>query len=240
MKRILIACFALGAMAIILPSCATTDPVRIDNPQELFPDHVPSNICYLRTVRAVRLFGFRSGYNSAGTLIEGKYLVTAAHNLYDSWRTKLISVQVSCKDENGTVVTSVVDRSGIEQTRNAGHYDRKFPTDYAFLKLNNPLAVKESVTLNPAARIDEIDTIEVAGYPGGKLKYGAGDVKKPILDDSTFYYSVDTAKGMSGGPVWAIHHGVGSLVGVHVSEGRARVVDSRLINDFENWKANID
>jgi V8-like Glu-specific endopeptidase len=205
----------------------------------MFSNKVPSNICYLRTVRSIRIIGFRLGFNSAGTLIEGQYLVTAAHNLYDSWRTKLVSVQVSCKGSDGNVVTSIVNEDGIARTRKVSHYDRSFSSDYAFLRLEAPIPVTESVALNQSADIREIPRIEVAGYPGGQLKYGAGNIVQPIPNDSTVYYEVDTVKGMSGGPVWAAHRNVGSLVGVHVSEGRARVVNRELIDDFQNWKASL-
>lgn len=227
---------AVGAMLMV--SCASV-PVRVENPGNLFPETVPSNICYLRTVRSARLIGIRTGFNSAGTLVEGQYLVTAAHNLYDSWRTKLVHVQVSCKGSDGNMVTSLVDRKGIERTRKVSHYDRGFSTDYAFLKLDDPLPVAESITLNRSARISEIPVITAAGYPGGQLKYGSGRVLQPIPTDSTFYYKIDTAKGMSGGPVWATYQSTSSLVGIHVSEGRARAVDSDLINDFERWKSSV-
>lgn len=230
--------FSIIVAFMLLTSCASL-PVSVGKPHEVFPDIVPSNICYLRTIRSIRIIGLRSGFNSTGTLIEGQYLVTAAHNLYDSWGTKLVSVQVSCKDINGNVVTSIIEKNGIDRTRKVIHYDRDYSTDYAFLKLDNPIPVPESITLNRAANLNKISAIEVAGYPGGKLKYGDGNVVQPIPNDSTFYYEVDTVKGMSGGPVWATYNNTGSLVGVHVSEGRARIVNDELINDFERWKAGL-
>lgn len=42
---------------------------------------------------------------------------------------------------------------------------------------------------------------------------------------------------MSGGSVWTVYNGINSLVGIHVSEGRARIVNNELINDFEHWRA---
>lgn len=238
MRKITFLFLICGAASLLLASYATL-PISVEGPGEMFPDNVPSNICYLRTVRSVRILGIRKGFNSAGTLIEGQYLVTAAHNLYDSWRTKLLSVQISCKGSDGNVVTSVVGKSGIEKSRKVSHYDRGFSTDYAFLKLDAPVPVVESIKLNRSAKIGDIPAIEVAGYPGGVLKYGAGNVVHPTPNDSTFYYEVDTAKGMSGGPVWATHQDVRSLVGIHVSKGRARVVDGELIDDFERWKIAV-
>jgi V8-like Glu-specific endopeptidase len=187
----------------VISSCATT-PVAIKKVhQEMFPELIPSNVCYLRTVRTLRLIGYRTVWHSAGTLFEGQYLVTAAHNLYDSWRTKLLSAQVFCKDDNGKVVTSFVSREGLEKNRETSHYKRNYSTDYAFLKLIDPIDVSTSITLKRNIDIDSIDRIEIAGYPKSKLRYSSGVKNHSIKSDSTtFYYNIDTAKGMSGGPVW--------------------------------------
>lgn len=184
----------------------------------------------------MRFLGVRIGFNSTGTLLEGEYLLTAAHNLYDSWRTRLISVQVSCKGRDGNLETSIVMEDDIQRARKVGHYNKTYSTDYAFLKLDERLPVQESVSLNRALNVQDIHQIEVAGYPGGLLKYARGNLVRPVPGDATIYYQVDTAKGMSGGPVWAEYQGVESIVGVHVSEGRARLVDNELIDDFEQWK----
>ncbi|MET1257187.1 trypsin-like serine peptidase [Aliikangiella maris] len=238
MRKLILLLYCNAIAFLLLTSC-TSVPIRIEEPQQMFTDAVPSNICYLRTVRSVRFLGFRLGFNSTGTLIEGQYLITAAHNLYDSWQTKLVSVQVSCMGSNGNVVTTVVGQSGIEKTRKVSHYNLDFSTDYAFLKLDVPVSVVDSVTFNGSVNISDIPTVEVAGYPGGQLKYGAGKIVQPIPNDSTFYYEIDTIKGMSGGPVWATFQNAEYLVGVHVSEGRARTVNKELINDFESWKASF-
>ena len=229
-------------IVIVLSSC-TSIPINPGNVKELFPDTVPSNICYLRTVREARVIGVRRGFNATGTLIEGQYIITAGHNLYDSWRTRLVGVQVICKGENGEIVTTDITENQIKKTRKVDHYNQSFSSDYAFLKLKNPMHVRDSIHLNKAVDIDKIQKIEVAGYPGGKLQYGAGNLIRPIPINSTFYYEVDTAEGMSGGPVWAKQGDIQSLVGIHVSgkgrSGGARVVDNELIDDFDNWKKNL-
>ncbi|NGP89938.1 trypsin-like serine peptidase [Fodinibius halophilus] len=227
-------------VSLFLSSCASI-PITLDKPQKMFPADLPSNVCYLKTVRAVRIIGFRTGYNSTGTLIEGQYLVTAAHNLYDSWRTRLLGVQVTCKADDGSIVTSIVSKEGISKTRKVSHYNKEYATDYAFLKLNKPIPVTEILTLTRDTNIENVQEIEVAGYPSIKLEHLTGKVKHPIPNDSTFYYEVDTKKGMSGGPVWPTSQSTGTvpLLGIHVTEGRARIVNSDLIDDFENWKDSL-
>ncbi len=227
----------LGA-ALLLPvfsACASV-PIAVGPAHEIFPDTLPSNVCYLRTVRAIRLTGVRLGYNATGTLMAGQFLITAGHNLYDSWRTKLISVQVSCRGRDGAVVTSVVGAERLKQARKVDHYTRRFPTDYAFLRLDETIDVAESIQLSRHADIGNGTHIAVAGFPGGRLEYGTGPVTVPHIVDSTFRYAVETKKGMSGGAVWSTEHGVLSLLGVHVSNGRARMVDDGLVADFERWR----
>lgn len=212
-------------------SC-TSSPATDSNSSELFPAYVPSNICYLNTTRSARIFGFRSTWHSAGTLLEGRYLVTAAHNLYDSWKSKPIQVLVTCKEKDGSIKSSLISQHGIDKTREIEHYDYSFSQDYAFIKLEETLNVEEEISLNDTLNFSEINEVEVAGYPDGKLSYGKGLVIKPIQTNSTFTYKITTAKGMSGGPVWA----GGSLVGIHGFPGGGRQANSELIEKYINWK----
>jgi V8-like Glu-specific endopeptidase len=186
----------------------------------------------LKTTRAARVFGIRTTWHSAGTLLEGQYLVTAAHNLYDSWKSKPIRVLVSCKGKNGEVISSVISQQGIDKAREIEHYDYSFSQDYAFIKLDEALNVEEQISPYETLDLSKIDEVEVAGYPGGTLRYGKGSVIKPIQSESTFTYNVPTARGMSGGPVWT----GGSLVGVHGFPGGGRQVNSELIKNYVTWK----
>ncbi len=239
MKYTSIKLFTSGMLVAGLTACSTTT-INTTSNEELFPEKVPGNICYLKTTRKSHLLGSKSSYNATGTIIDQNHIVTAAHNVYDSFWTDLVEVSVTYKSSNGAIVTTVIPLEVIEETRKVSHYDEKFPQDYAFLYFEEPAQVGNSISLNTSTPIDSIEGIKVAGYPGGKLTYGEGMVTKPIPGDSTFYYDVDTAKGMSGGPVWASVDGKDILVGVHVSEGRARVIDEALVEDFENWKQSIN
>lgn len=202
----------------------------------LFPATIPTNICYLRTKRKAKILGMEATYNATGTIIEGKYIVTAAHNLYDSWKSNLIEVEVIYKSSIGEVKTSTITKEEIQRTRKTSHYTLSYPTDYAFLRLGNAVDIADSVKINTEVSINDIKNIKVAGYPDGTLLYGSGAIIRPIPNDATFYYAVDTVKGMSGGPVWTEFNSEDLLVGIHVSEGRARLIDPNLIDDFEKWK----
>ena len=221
-------------------SCSSTVPPLPDNAAVLVPEDVPDNLCYLRTTRKARLIGTSSTWHSAGTLIEGQYLVTAAHNIYDSRWTRPFSVTVTCKSISGEVVRATLTRADIEQTREVSHYDRTFPTDYAFIKLPESLAVAHEVVLNRDIDLDDISRVEVAGYPGGVLRYGEGPITSRNRALSTFYYDIDTVKGMSGGPVWAgLSDGRLLLLGIHVTEGGARHVDAEMLRAFDAWQERV-
>ena len=228
--------------AYFLCACSsyTTTDQELDS-ASLFPDHLPSNICYLYTTRKARVFGFESNWHSTGILFDGKHLITAGHNVYDSLGTKLHKVDVFCKTSDGSIVDSTLNRDDIERTRenkgyvNSGH---SFNYDYSFLKLSKELPVAESLSLSADVLIGADSPIEVAGYPGGKLVYKQGETKGKV-NNSLMAYKFETFKGMSGGPVWATNNGTVYLVGVHVKNEGARVVDAVLLDDYKNWKDRL-
>ena len=238
MKKRALSIIATILGIILLPSCSAPRET-IAEQAKLFPANVPDNICYLKTTRQVRFLGIKRTFNATGTIIDGQYIITAGHNVYDSRRTKLKEILVTYKSKNGTVESVTVPIDIIKLTRSDSHYNGAFSDDYAFIRLKDPIELNESIGLNPDVRLRSLEEVEVAGYPGGRLQYGKGAIKKPLPNDSTFYYDVDTAKGMSGGPVWGGENR-DSLLGVHVSEGRARAADTHLIEEFEKWKASLE
>ena len=74
-----------------------------------------------------------------------------------------------------------------------------------------------------------------------KLYYAEGRVTK--IKENLFSYSVITAKGLSGAPVWVEKGRKRIIVGVHVGSdfgdekgAVARIVDSTFIHDWNRWK----
>ncbi|MCO7222706.1 serine protease [Pleionea sp. CnH1-48] len=232
-----------GVVTALITSCGGQKTLVNRDFSGLFPDKVPTNICYLRTTRSVYLLlGSEQTFNATGTLFSGEYLITAGHNVYDSWRSKLVGVDVVCKSSDGSVVTSTITPKDIARTREVTRYDdsgHAYAYDYAFIKLPAKIDVQESVILGSGKESLKVKNIKVAGYPGGELQYGQGSIKKNRTK-TNFSYKVDTAKGMSGGPVWAKYNGVEYLVGVHVSEGTARTVDEDLVEEFHAWRKQFN
>lgn len=94
-------------------------------------------------------------------------------------------------------------------------------------------------------------TVFVAGYPGEsrrvkgatgkKLFVGEGKVTK--VRGSLFGYDLETAKGVSGGPIWMERGGRRLLVGIHLGsdiggiEGAVgRMIDAALLKDWCEWR----
>jgi V8-like Glu-specific endopeptidase len=228
--------FLVVSITPVLVSCVSSlSPVSFSDRSDLFPDYVPTNICYLLTTRSTRFIGFETTWHSAGTLLDGQYLLTAAHNLYDSWKSKPIRVAVTCKEKSGNIKTSIISQQGIENTKKIAHYDYSFSQDYAFIKLEYALDVAEEISISEDFDLSAINEIEVAGYPGGRLKYGKGTIIKPVKSKSTITYTIDTAKGMSGGPVWAGDR----LVGIHGFPSGGRQVNSALVKKYTEWKSQF-
>lgn len=225
---------SIASMVLVLVSCASS-PVSFSNRSDLFPDYVPTNICYLLTTRSARVIGIETTWHSAGTLFEGQYLVTAAHNLYDSWKSKPIRLAVTCKEKSGNIKTSIITKNDIRNTRKISHYDYSFSQDYAFIKLKDALDVEEEISISQDFELSAITEVEAAGYPRGELQYGKGTVIKPVQSDSTFTYTIDTAKGMSGGPVWAGD----KLIGIHGFPSGGRQIDSVLVKEYIEWKSQF-
>ena len=88
--------------------------------------------------------------------MDGRYLVTAGHNVYDSRWSRLVGMTVTCRSSEGGIVQSTLTRDDIERTREDGHYVRTFATDYAFLKLPEPLPVENDAVLNRDVPLEEI------------------------------------------------------------------------------------
>jgi len=217
---------------------------------ELQPYH--SDICHLDVDRR-----FGSGALSTGVLIEGRFLITAAHNIHDyNFIRRVNGIKVRCgeaivgKDEPALELT----RSEITASRFvAPNYrwrrnkSKEFSYDYAFLDLGVDLTETSFFDVTHFDQVDASQGLFVAGYPGKNLcgdpeicdarhlYEGHGDYEPSSLPDR-IEYAVKTARGMSGGPVWAVNDGQNFLVGVHVTGKGARVINDSFLGHWRNWR----
>jgi V8-like Glu-specific endopeptidase len=125
--------------------------------------------------------------------------------------------------------------------------------DYGFIDMGKDFQGQSVFTLGGSgeAELKVGDLVKVAGYPGDprrvsgatgeRLYYAEGRVTK--IKENLFSYSVITAKGLSGAPVWVEKGRKKIIVGVHVGSdfgdekgAVARIVDSTFIHDWNRWK----
>lgn len=204
-------------------------------------DEVLANVVHLY-VRRRRGLLMQTENNSTGVVIEGQYVLTAAHNVYTTFLSKVKSISVSI----GKASVDGRDTMSVYHSRVARGYDWKmFKRDFAVLKLPQPVATAKPFKLVAVASADDVaGQLHLAGYPGasggerngknlftgtGTATYSAGS---EILD-----YDVDTETGNSGGPVWiADAEGNPRAVGAHVTElhgnhGRARLANQDMVDE---------
>ena len=125
--------------------------------------------------------------------------------------------------------------------------------DYGFIDMGKDFQGQSVFTLGGSgeAELKVGDLVKVAGYPGDprrvsgatgeRLYYAEGRVTE--IKENLFSYSVITAKGLSGAPVWVEKGRKKIIVGVHVGSdfgdekgAVARIVDSTFIHDWNRWK----
>ena len=126
--------------------------------------------------------------------------------------------------------------------------------DYGFIDMGKDFQGQSVFTLGGSgeAELKVGDLVKVAGYPGDprrvsgatgeRLYYAEGRITK--IKENLFSYSVITAKGLSGAPVWVEKGREKIIVGVHVGSdfsgekgAVARIVDSAFIHDWKRWKS---
>ncbi|OJW49683.1 MAG: hypothetical protein BGO67_04060 [Alphaproteobacteria bacterium 41-28] len=179
-----------------------------------------------------------SYYIGSGTLIGEKYVITAAHNLYDR---KSCSIPLSIKFYPGMKGRKTPYVSEAEYIIFHSRYknltnNQVKDDDLGIIKLKNPLG-KETGYLGLKVLSDtDLDDImiNITGYPGdyasGTLMYTmSGPVK--LITSERIYYDIDTAPGQSGSGIWISEDGEYWIIGVHTygdNEGKELNSGTRL------------
>lgn len=240
--------FNLGLIivaALLVQACASTQSLPMERQEQV---RVTSetyrapydNVCHLSSNRST----------GSAVLIEGRYLITAAHNLSDYSgfsRVKRLEVRCGVLAKEGAEAL-VFDRPEIKKNRAIPRYSfnplyrrAQFKNDYAFFDLGKVISAQNHFQLS-AFPAGTTMSVSIAGYPGGSvcdnchmLFVGKGETSGAV-HRSNFEYNVTTATGNSGGPVWYEKpNGKYALAGIHVAPSRARVVDDVFLDDWKNW-----
>lgn len=212
------------------------------------------SVCRLATVRH-KLGGLlKSNSFGSAALIEDRFLLTAAHNVFDYPFNKMMSVTVTCGDTDmlGAIVLAELDRDDIKDQVHVPRYEFRTPNtrksyehDYAFIDLGKKLSRRSNFSLGPLAMDTIPAEVFIAGYPGGNI---SGDASK---DGEHMYkgkstqtssnlnhvnYDIDTKTGNSGGPVWIGDSAPYPIVAVHIQNMGGRLVNETLIDDWKDWR----
>ncbi|HEU4559320.1 MAG TPA: serine protease [Longimicrobium sp.] len=215
------------------------------------------NVCHLTTRRqqwkGLWIHAWNPKFSGSAALIEGRYLITAAHNVADyPLANRLMRLEVRC---NAPIAANqkpdvVLHRHQLKAQVAVPRYayrvrippsTRKFQFDYAFVDLGTVLPIPNQFALSPEVHPDSGTVIFLAGYPGGDISntdtlFRAEGAVMDQRPPNLFSYTIATATGNSGGPVWLVRDDEIYLVGVHVADQVARRVDERFYNDWQAWR----
>jgi V8-like Glu-specific endopeptidase len=212
-----------------------------------------SNVCHLHSRRST--WRGQTWNNGSAILYRGRYLITAAHNVYSIPSSKVMSVIAACgQSEAPEAAHFTID---LSQVRVAAGYRwvprKRFSRDFAVIRLSAPLPGETAVELFPGDLSPDPLPIELAGFPGrederdgmnGWRMFKGKGIATPERGKPFLNYDFDSEKGNSGGPVWTMAGTVPVLVGIHVRGSGARIVDqffrdevNRMIGELERRPA---
>ncbi|HEX6373326.1 MAG TPA: serine protease [Longimicrobium sp.] len=258
-----------ASLVVLLSGCSILGPwpYRDDSDPRIGPEsgrQLPvtsisaplANVCHLTTTRinikGLWFWGIVS--NGSAALIDGRYLITAAHNVADyAGGNRLTKMEVRCgaTAADGVPADVVLTRSEIRERAAVPSYawrlhsnDKKYEFDYAFVDLGRQLNIENQFVLDESILPDSGDAVFIAGYPGGTISNAhtlhQGRGRATERDHNLLSYEIGTATGNSGGPVWMIHDEKPHLVAVHVSDRAGRVLNSTFYRDWAAWRSARD
>ena len=243
---------ALALAASTTLSAQTVAPPDVEQTAVTGPTQgtILENVCHLTSTR----FPWGGGTSSA-VLFEGRYLLTAGHNVFQD-RSRLIKVEIRCGVTKAQAqIPCNQDPACHEvargwQTMDAARYDLlSFPNqhDYGVIRLNTPIVSSTPVTLADAVPAAGAKVL-LAGYPRGEsvfdgktLTRAEAQVRLVNKNDGQLTFNIRTFKGNSGGPVWQMMpDGSYTLIAIHIQPGEGRLVNDEFTTEIRRIMRVLD
>jgi len=258
---------AFAPLPFLLASCASLGPYsyqdhsKPDFPEGTLSDQIEildlnsasplNNVCHLKTTRksiGTLWLGEKTSHGSAA-LIENRYLITAAHNVFDYPLNKLTSMAVTCGKPQiiNNDYSVFLDREKIKSHIYVPRYEFRIPNtkkqyefDYAFVDLGENVSDHTMFKLGQLNELDDPQSVNIGGFPGSPIAVGdqlySGLGRITDVDNNILSYSLRTAGGNSGGPIWVETNAKNIIIAIHVKNSGGRLVNEDLITDWKNWK----
>ncbi len=193
---------------------------------------------------------FSDGYTSAGTgtMIGGKYVLTAGHVVYshdhNGWATKITAFPG--QDGSAKPWTALATKL---RSVNGWTSDEDSDYDYGLITLNSSVGNQTGTYCLGSFSDDTLDntTAYIYGYPGDKpwgTQWGSGGAIEDY-DSTMLFYDIDTMGGMSGAGVYRWWQGSRCVFGVHGGStvfwleeyNRAARITNARFNLIQDWMA---
>lgn len=182
-----------------------------------------------------------------GTMIRGKYVLTAGHCVYDHDRGGWASA-IAARPGRDSVANGMPTATATKLRSVTGWTsDENNDYDYALVTLSKDVGAQTGVFCLGSFSDSTVDSAYayISGYPGDKPANTQWGAHGPVEDyDSTmFFYDIDTFSGQSGAGVYRFHNGTRCVFGVHTGatyywgeqyNSAARITNERF-NLIKSW-----
>lgn len=222
------------------PGAANPVPVEQERVTEDPAGTIFENLCHLTIERKVLFFTRR--YTGSAVLYQGRYLLTAGHNVYqDNSRVRKIEVRCGVLDARSRPLPDAVV-TGDDVLDASGYDGESFARDFGVIRLPRPIATSRPMILADEAATPG-EAIRFAGYPGGPhdgRQLFAAPGRITASGDGLAHYDIMTFKSNSGGPVWRERDGRAELLAIHVQPSGGRIVDADYRSEVARLIARLD
>lgn len=209
---------------------------------EASSDPALASVCRLVIYRKMLWFKRAPKIGSA-VLYNGRYLLTAAHNIYSPAYNRISSIEVICgtSDVSGTPAQQTLRRDSLAtaSTYSWGPFTGdEFQADFGVARLERAIEVAVPFELQGNATVGS--DAQLAGFPKGdeRMHYARGRLMPGY--GAIIKYDIETHTGNSGGPVWSRSEGRPRLIAIHVTGSAGRVVDANFVAEVNRIIADLE